>query len=52
MKYACDICGWIYNEAEGYPAAGIAPRTKWEDLPEDFECPVCSIGKEHFSQKE
>ena len=50
MKYVCDVCGWEYNEAEGYPEGGIAPGTKWEDLPEDFACPLCSVEKENFSQ--
>lgn len=36
MKYVCDICGYIYDEAEGEPDNGIAPGTKWEDLPEDY----------------
>lgn len=45
MKYVCDICGWVYNEAVGDSDNGIAPGTKWEDLPEDFECPLCSVGK-------
>ena len=49
MKYICDICGWTYDEAEGYPEAGIAPGTKWEDMPEDFECPLCSVSKDNFS---
>lgn len=37
-KYVCEICGYIYDEAAGDPEHGIAPGTKWEDLPEDFEC--------------
>ena len=49
MKYVCDVCGWIYNEAEGYPEGGIAPGTKWEDVPADFECPLCCVGKDQFS---
>ena len=32
MKYVCDVCGWEYDEAEGYPEGGIAPGTKWEDV--------------------
>ena len=48
MKYVCDVCGWEYNEAEGYPEGGIAPGTKWEDIPEDFACPVCGAGKDEF----
>ena len=49
MKYICDVCGWEYDEAAGYPEGGIAPGTKWEDVPEDFECPLCSVPKEQFS---
>ena len=45
MKYVCDVCGWEYDEEKGYPEGGIAPGTKWEDIPEDFECPLCSVGK-------
>ena len=50
MKYVCDICGWEYDEAVGYPEGGIAPGTKWEDIPEDFHCPLCSVEKENFSE--
>ncbi len=49
MKYVCDICGWIYDEAEGDAELGIAPGTKFDDLPEDFVCPVCNVGKDDFS---
>ena len=48
MTYVCDACRWEYNEAEGYPEGGIAPGTKWEDVPEDFQCPVCLAGKDLF----
>ena len=51
MKYVCDVCGWEYDEALGYPEGGIAPGTKWEDIPEDFECPLCMVGKDEFSQE-
>ena len=44
MKYVCDVCGWEYDEEKGYPEGGIAPGTKWEDVPEDFECPLCFVG--------
>lgn len=47
-KYVCTICGYVYDEATGDSDLGIAPGTKWEDLPEDFECPVCSVGKDSF----
>ena len=52
MKYVCDVCGWIYEEAVGAEELGIAPGTKFENLPEDFICPLCSVGKELFSQAE
>lgn len=51
MKYVCVICGWVYNEAVGDPDNGIAPGTKGEDLPEDFECPLCSVGKGQVSSE-
>jgi rubredoxin-NAD+ reductase len=46
MKYVC-VCGYEYVESAG--AEGIAPGTKWEDVPEDFECPVCGAGKSAFT---
>ena len=49
MKYVCNVCGWVYDEAEGMPENGIAPGTRFEDLPEDFECPLCAVGKEDFT---
>ena len=50
MKYVCDVCGWEYDEAVGYPEGGIAPGTKWEDIPEDFHCPLCMVDKDQFSE--
>ena len=50
MKYVCDVCGWVYDEAVGDADLGIAPGTKFENLPEDFLCPLCSVGKEFFSE--
>ena len=49
MKYVCDVCGYVYYEAEGAPDNGVAPGTKWEDVPADFECPLCGVGKDSFS---
>jgi rubredoxin-NAD+ reductase len=49
-KYVCSVCGWEYDEAEGAPEYGIAPGTKWEDVPEDFTCPMCGAGKEEFEE--
>ena len=51
LKYVCDVCGWEYDEEKGYPEGGIAPGTKWEDVPEDFECPLCFVGKDQFSKE-
>ena len=50
MKYVCDLCGWTYDEADGAPDENIAPGTKWEDIPDDFACPLCSAGKDQFSE--
>ncbi len=50
MKYVCDICGWVYDEEEGNIENGIKPGTKFEDLPDDFACPLCGVGKENFSK--
>lgn len=47
-KYICSICGYIYDEAAGIPDAGIAPGTKWEELPEDWVCPLCGAARSEF----
>ncbi len=47
----CSICTYTYDEAVGIPEAGIAPGTKWEDLPSDWKCPWCGAGKEAFHEK-
>ena len=51
-KYVCNTCCWVYNEEKGLPARGIAPGTKFADLPEDFTCPLCKMGKDHFEKLE
>ena len=45
----CNVCGYEYDEDAGDPDNGIEPGTKFEDLPEDFVCPLCGVGKEDFS---
>ena len=50
-KYVCSVCGYIYDEAEGIPDDGIAPGTKWADLPEDWVCPVCGAAKSEFEEQ-
>jgi rubredoxin len=49
-KYECTVCGFVYDEAIGDPDNGIAPGTKWEDLPEGYTCPLCGVGKEDFQE--
>ena len=51
-KYRCTICNYIDAEAAGDEANGIAPGTKWEDLPEDYLCPICSVGKDQFEKED
>ncbi len=50
-KYVCEVCEWVYDEEAGVPEQGIAPGTKFEDLPDDFVCPLCGVGKESFSEE-
>ncbi len=44
----CSICSYLYDEAKGHPESGIAPGTKWEDIPDDWKCPICGAGKDAF----
>ena len=50
-QYICSICSYTYDEAKGIPEAGIAPGTKWKDLPEDWKCPLCGADKSQFREK-
>ena len=51
-KYQCIVCGWIYDEAEGWPQDGIAAGTKWEDIPDDWTFPDCGVSKADFEMVE
>jgi rubredoxin len=51
-RYICLFCGFIYEEAKGMPEHGIAPGTRWEDVPEDWECPDCGNDKAAFVMEE
>ena len=51
MKYVC-VCGYEYDPAVGDPDGGIAPGTPFEDIPDDWVCPVCGLGKDAFSPEE
>ena len=47
-KYVCTVCGYVYDPQQGDPDNGIDPGTKFEDLPDDWECPVCGASKDDF----
>ena len=51
-KYVCTVCGYVYDPAKGDPDAGIAPGTAFEDIPEDWVCPLCGVGKDDFEVSE
>ncbi len=51
-KYVCELCAYEYDPAAGDPDNGIAPGTAFEDLPEDWVCPVCGAGKDQFKKAE
>ncbi|HMK54695.1 MAG TPA: rubredoxin [Methanobacteriaceae archaeon] len=48
QKYICTPCGYVYDPEEGDPMGDIAPGTAFEDLPDDWTCPMCGAGKEMF----
>jgi rubredoxin len=49
--YVCTVCGYIYDPAQGDPDSGVEPGTKFEDLPEDWVCPVCGASKNEFEKE-
>lgn len=49
-KYICTVCDWGYDPEIGDPEHGIAPGTKFEDIPDDWVCPLCGVGKEDFEK--
>ncbi len=51
-NYVCTVCGYIYDEELGDPENGITPGTQWENLPDDFECPLCGVGNDMFEEEE
>ena len=51
-KHVCDLCGYVYNPAEGDPSGGAKPGTSFEALPPDWVCPLCGAGKDDFSAAE
>ena len=47
-KYRCEVCGYIYNPGKGDPDSDVEAGTAWENVPDDWECPVCSASKDDF----
>ena len=50
-RYVCTICGYVYDPEEGDPENNVAPGTKWEDVPDEWECPICGAGKDAFEKE-
>lgn len=50
-QYVCSLCGYVYDEEIGIPEEGIAAGTKWEDIPDDFVCPMCGADKSMFEKQ-
>lgn len=51
-KFQCNICGFVYDESVGDPEHGIVLGTRWEDVPENWECPECGVSKADFDMVE
>ncbi len=51
-KYVCLVCGWVYHEERGSPQDGLAPGTRWADIPDDWVCPECGAPKSDFEMVE
>ena len=51
-KYVCTVCGYVYDPEQGDPDNGVNPGTKWEDVPDTWECPVCGASKDDFEKEE
>ena len=50
-RWVCDPCGWVYDPAEGDPDSDIEPGIAFEDLPEDYVCPICGATKDLFEKE-
>ena len=50
-KYVCDICGYVYDPEVGDADGSVAAGTAFADLPDDWACPVCGVGKDSFSEQ-
>ena len=49
IKYVCEVCGYVYDPAVGDPENGVPAGTAWENVKEDWLCPVCGVGKSQFT---
>lgn len=49
-KWECTVCGWVYDPAEGEPGQNVEPGTSFENMPDDFVCPECGVGKDMFEE--
>ncbi|MEJ2126925.1 MAG: rubredoxin [Candidatus Bathyarchaeota archaeon] len=52
LNWKCRVCGYVYDVEQGDPDSGVAPGTAFEDLPEDWVCPVCGAAKDQFEPVE
>lgn len=50
-RYVCQVCGYVYDPKVGDPSVGIKPGTSFADLPEDWVCPECGVGKDQFEKE-
>lgn len=50
-RWVCQVCGYVYDPAKGDPDSGVAPGTKFEDLPDDWTCPICGAQKSDFAKE-
>jgi rubredoxin len=51
-KYTCVVCGYVYDPAQGDPDNDVAPGTAFEDIPDNWVCPICGAGKDQFEAEE
>lgn len=49
-KYVCTVCNWVYDPEKGDPEGGVLPGTPFEDIPYDWICPLCGVGKDDFEE--
>ncbi len=50
-NYVCDVCGYVYDPTVGDPDNGVVAGTSFENLPDDWACPLCGVGKDQFSEE-